>query len=106
LRQDEAHLAWVRTLPCIAAGDTTPCIGSVQAHHVRERTGGGMGLKPPSQWCIPICAGHHSELHTSGARTFERKYDVSCREIAERISVLGEKLRGSDISVKIQRDSE
>lgn len=44
------------------------------AAHVRIGTGGGMGIKPPDWFTIPLCDHHHKEQHAHGERTFGRKY--------------------------------
>ena len=77
------HREWVRkTHECACAGKS-PCQGKMQAHHVKENTGAGTGLKSADWWCVPLCAGHHAEAHNPGWRAFERKYGFSMREMAE-----------------------
>jgi len=58
------HLAWVRSLSCSALSLT--CNGPIQAHHLlRPWVGGrGMGMKADDRNAIPLCAYHHSVLHT------------------------------------------
>ncbi len=56
------------------------------AHHVRAGTGGGTAMKPPDRWAVPLCPAHHSEGHTGGWITFERKYSVTLRAVAEALA--------------------
>ena len=79
------HLAWVRTLRCVARADG--CLSAVQAHHVRTgNTGGGMGMKPDDCWTVPLCAKHHYDLHTIGCRTFEARHRLDLRALAEELA--------------------
>lgn len=78
------HLAWIRSLPC-AIRDGTSCTGS-QAAHVRMNTGGGMGMKPPDRWTVPLCHEHHHEQHQIGHAAFDAKYGVDLRALAEELS--------------------
>lgn len=80
-----AHLAWVRSLPC-SCWRGARCEGIMHAHHVRVNTGGGMGMKPPDHWTVPLCAKHHAELHAGGHQTFERQHAVDLRAAAERLA--------------------
>jgi len=67
-KHDEAHLSFVRLLPCCICGDAT----MTEAAHVRygePRAGKrptGMGEKPSDCWTIPLCNKHHREQHEFG----------------------------------------
>lgn len=47
-----------------------------------------MGMKPPDRWTVPLCNVHHTEQHRIGHPAFDAKYDLSLREIAERLAAL------------------
>jgi hypothetical protein len=83
-RQNESHLRWVRSLPCSVKGEY--CRGPVHAHHVRENTGGGTGLKPGSEWTVPLCESHHMAGHTRGWETFQAEHGVDLRALATRLA--------------------
>ena len=86
-RKFPQHLAWVRGHNCaIAACPEHVCMGKIEAHHVREYTGGGAGLKPPDWWVVPLCSSAHRELHGGGHLTFALKYHISFRALAERLA--------------------
>ena len=54
--RDEVYLAWVRGLPCLVAGGSTPCNGwPCHAHHA--------GPKRMDRTAIPLCFNHHNEWH-------------------------------------------
>ena len=70
-----AHLQWVRgRYTCLCSGlrvapDYYGCLGNVQTHHVRR--------DHDDRCVVPLCAGHHDEIHTSGRDTFGEKYGLS-----------------------------
>jgi hypothetical protein len=79
------HLEWIRTLPCIVDG----CRGGGDPAHVRmPGTGGGMKLKPPDVWTVPLCREHHREQHDIGHPAFERKYCIDFRRSAMELAAL------------------
>ena len=83
-RSNPKHLAWVRKFPCAVCGPT--CEGPIEAHHVRENTGAGVGMKPGDEWAVPLCARHHAELHQSGALTFGEVHNINLRALAVRLA--------------------
>lgn len=85
------HLAWIRSLPCCIAD----CQGAAVAAHVRVCTGGGMGMKPPDRWTVPLCDAHHKEQHRIGHPAFDAKYDIALRDLAERLAALSPHLNDS-----------
>lgn len=76
------HLDWVRDLPCAACGQSwQPC----DPAHVRRGTQGGTGLKPGDNHVVPLCSAHHREQHSIGEASFERRYGLDMKALAERI---------------------
>jgi hypothetical protein len=83
--ENAAHLKWIRKLPCAVHGPD--CCGPVHAHHVRENTGAGTGLKPADMWAVPLCGGgHHLEFHRIGAQSFAAKHGIDLRSLAVRLA--------------------
>lgn len=79
------HLSWIRKLPCSVHGPD--CRGRVHAHHVRENTGAGTGLKPGDAWTVPLCGEfHHLEFHRIGAQSFAAKHGIDLRALAIRLA--------------------
>ena len=68
--RSEKYLSFVRSRPCVITGSDL----NVVAHHVRCLGGGGMGLKPPDYYCIPITAEEHSKLHATGERSYWERH--------------------------------
>ena len=67
--RSSAHLAFIRTLPCVCCGRTR----GVQAAHVGSR---GMGQKCSDLETIPLCDFHHKEQHRIGMKKFLLLYDL------------------------------
>lgn len=58
--ESDKYRAWVKTLPCTACGAPAD-----DPHHPYGVGYGGAATKCPDWWCIPLCRGHHDELHVS-----------------------------------------
>jgi hypothetical protein len=86
------HLAWIRSLQCAIRGCS--CRDGSQAAHVRVGTGGGMGLKPPDRYTVPLCHEHHREQHQVGHRAFDEKHGIDLRALAEELAALSPHLKG------------
>lgn len=82
----EAHLSWIRKMPCSTAG--LACRGPIVAHHVRENSGAGIGLKPGPEWTVPLCDHHHKDGHTRGWVTFAGDHKVDLRTLAISYSLI------------------
>lgn len=83
-RQNETHLRWVRKMTC--AVRNPDCHGPTQAHHVRENSGAGTGLKPGSEWTVPLCEFHHMVGHTRGWVTFQMEHGIDLRALSIRLA--------------------
>ena len=68
--QNEAYKGWIRMQPCAKCG----MVGFSVAHHERGLGGGGVGMKPPDYYCVPLCNNCHYERHTTGYLTFWEGY--------------------------------
>lgn len=74
---DEKHLSWIRTLPCILTGKRP-----VEACHVRypdprfNKREVGAGEKPSDRWVVPMCPGKHRQQHAQNERSFWLAHDV------------------------------
>jgi hypothetical protein len=69
--RDKKHLSWLATLPCSRCGSYGSC-----AAHIRVGGGGGTGIKPPDNECLPLCHDCHIGIqHRIGERSFYRDID-------------------------------
>ena len=59
--RDKEHLKFVATQPCLVCG-RQPC----DPHHLRFAQPRAMGLKVSDEFTVPLCRGHHRQLHQAG----------------------------------------
>ena len=59
--RDKAHLKFLASQPCLVCGrqPTDP-------HHLRFAQPRAIGLKVSDEFTVPLCRGHHRQLHQSG----------------------------------------
>ena len=59
--RDKAHLRFVASQPCLVCG-RQPC----DPHHLRFAQARAIGLKVSDEFTVPLCRGHHQQLHRGG----------------------------------------
>jgi DNA recombination protein Rad52 len=59
--RDKAHLRFVAALPCVIC-ERQPS----DPHHLRFAQPRAIGLKVSDEFTVPLCRGHHRELHRAG----------------------------------------
>ena len=59
--RDKAHLKFVASQPCVIC-ERQPC----DPHHIRFAQPRAIGLKVSDEFTVPLCRGHHRELHQAG----------------------------------------
>ena len=59
--RNKIHLRLVAKQPCLICG-RRPC----DAHHLRFAQPRGLGLKVSDEFAVPLCRGHHREVHRAG----------------------------------------
>jgi Rad52/22 family double-strand break repair protein len=59
--RDKAHLKFVASQPCLVCG-RQPC----DPHHLRFAQPRALGLKVSDEFTVPLCRGHHRQLHQAG----------------------------------------
>src|SRR5262245_12173497 len=59
--RDKAHLKFVASQPCLVC-DRQPS----DPHHVRYAQPRALGLKVSDEFTVPLCRGHHRQLHQAG----------------------------------------
>src|ERR1035437_65666 len=91
--RDQAYLAWIRTLPCIACDIE----GRSEAAHTG--TDGGMSMKASDYSCVPLCADCHRQApnayHRAGKGAFEERHGLSFVRIVERLNAEWRELRAA-----------
>jgi DNA recombination protein Rad52 len=72
--RDKAHLKFVALQPCLICGRQPS-----DPHHLRFAQPRAIGLKVSDEFTVPLCRGHHRQLHQAGnekAWWVERKIDA------------------------------
>jgi len=59
--RDKAHLKFVASQPCLVCGRSPS-----DPHHLRFAKPRAIGLKVSDEFTVPLCRGHHRELHQAG----------------------------------------
>jgi hypothetical protein len=59
--RDKAHLKFVASQPCLICGRQPS-----DPHHLRFAQLRGIGLKVSDEFTVPLCRGHHRQLHQAG----------------------------------------
>ena len=59
--RDKAHLKFVATQPCLICGRQPS-----DPHHLRFAQPRAMGVKVSDEFTVPLCRGHHQQLHQVG----------------------------------------
>ncbi|MDB5576146.1 MAG: hypothetical protein JWR80_1322 [Bradyrhizobium sp.] len=60
-RRNKAHLRYVATQPCLICGRQPS-----DPHHLRFAQPRALGLKVSDEFTVPLCRGHHRQLHQAG----------------------------------------
>lgn len=70
--RDNAHLAWVRRLPCASCGVPGPCDAAHlrMADVARGKRYTGKGEKPSDCWTTPLCRPCHEKQHQGSEAAF------------------------------------
>jgi len=84
-KNEKIALDKIARLGCILCSEVLGFEGSqAELHHVRR-----YGAKRATSPILPLCPEHHrgnNGLHGLGVKGFERKYEISCEELLERVS--------------------
>jgi DNA recombination protein Rad52 len=59
--RDKTHLKFVASQPCLVCGRQPS-----DPHHLRFAQPRGIGLKVSDEFTVPLCRGHHRQLHQAG----------------------------------------
>jgi hypothetical protein len=59
--RDKAHLKYIASQPCLFCGRQPS-----DPHHLRFAQPRGIGMKVSDEFTVPLCRGHHRQLHQAG----------------------------------------
>ena len=78
--RDKAHLKFVASQPCIVCGRQPS-----DPHHLRFAQPRAIGLKVSDEFIVPLCRGHHRQLHQAGNEiAWWEDLNINALEIAKR----------------------
>jgi hypothetical protein len=63
--RDREHVKFVAQQPCLVC-----CRKPVDAHHLRFTQSRALGRKVSDEFTVPLCRGHHREVHRAGDEAF------------------------------------
>jgi hypothetical protein len=81
--RDKGYLKYLRTKPCCNCYRIASDWLDVVPHHIRMATGGGVGVKPGDNHCVPLCVDCHSDLHQHGEKTFWHNCAIDPHKVAQ-----------------------
>jgi hypothetical protein len=77
--RDKAHLRFVTSQPCLICGRQPS-----DPHHLRFAQPRALGLKVSDEFTVPLCRGHHRQLHQAGNElTWWQDLKINALEIAK-----------------------
>ena len=77
--RDKAHLRFVASQPCLICGRQPS-----DPHHLRFAQSRAIGLKVSDEFTVPLCRGHHRQLHQAGNEaSWWEDLDINALEIAK-----------------------
>lgn len=77
--RDKAHLRFVASQPCLICGRQPS-----DPHHLRFAQPRAIGLKVSDEFTVPLCRGHHRQLHQAGNEvTWWEGLKINALEIAK-----------------------
>ena len=79
--RNKEHLKFVARHPCLICGRTP-----AQAHHLRFAQPRAMSMKVSDEFTVPLCTGHHDELHRTGdEQAWWARNGIDPLKVAERL---------------------
>ena len=76
--RDKAHLKFVASQPCLVCGRQPS-----DPHHLRFAQPRAIGLKVSDEFTVPLCRGHHRQLHQTGdEKAWWENLQINALEIA------------------------
>jgi DNA recombination protein Rad52 len=77
--RDKAHLKFVASQPCLVCGRQPS-----DPHHLRFAQPRAIGLKVSDEFTVPLCRGHHRQLHQAGnEETWWEDLQINSLEVAK-----------------------
>ena len=98
--RDKAHLRFVASQPCLVCGRQPS-----DPHHLRFAQLRALGLKVSDEFTVPLCRGHHRQVHQTGNETgWWENLNINALEIAKGFWAENRGLRKSDSIIPTDGD--
>lgn len=69
--ENEKHLAFVRSLPCLVTGRTGTDAAHIRYSDLRvAKRKVGIGEKPDDRWVVPLCREEHMKQHSMSEKQY------------------------------------
>ena len=79
--RDKGHLRFVASQPCLICGRQPS-----DPHHLRSAQPRALGLKVSDEFTVPLCRGHHRQLHQAGNEVaWWGKLQINALEMAQHL---------------------
>jgi Rad52/22 family double-strand break repair protein len=79
--RDKTHLKFVASQPCLICGRQPS-----DPHHLRFAQPRALGLKVSDEFTVPLCRGHHRELHQAGNETlWWSNFNIGALDVAKEL---------------------
>jgi hypothetical protein len=80
-RRDKAHLRFVASQPCVICGRHPS-----DPHHLRFAQPRALGVKVSDEFTVPLCRGHHRQLHQAGNEvSWWKSLNIDALPVARRL---------------------
>ena len=97
--RDKAHLKFIASQPCLICGRQPS-----DPHHLRFAQPRAIGLKVSDQFTVPLCRGHHRQLHQAGnEETWWKSIKIDALKVAQG---LWEQTRPSRAAMPVLNDNK
>jgi len=98
-RRDKSHLRFVASQPCVVCGRHPS-----DPHHLRFAQSRALGVKVSDEFTVPLCRGHHRQLHQSGDEVaWWHRFKIEALQVARR---LWEQTHPSELQIEAETTND
>jgi hypothetical protein len=100
--RDKAHLKFVASQPCLVCGRQPS-----DPHHLRFAQPRALGLKVSDEFTVPLCRGHHRQLHQTGnEKAWWATRNINALETAKRLWEQSHAVSGGALNYAAESQAE
>ena len=98
-RRDKSHLRFVASQTCVVCGRHPS-----DPHHLRFAQSRALGVKVSDEFTVPLCRGHHRQLHQSGDEVaWWQGFKIEALQVARR---LWEQTHPSELQIEAETTND